>query len=177
VLSLPIYFVKKLDDMSQLSTDLSSTLLAFGSMAYDYEEMNKIVNSLELGREVLRSRQIKKTRGGKLLQETITEHFNTITEPLTESGDQTKIMQKLNDLMESQLYQRTMKDEGTFGNSNIDINKAARNLANYTTTVGLGLHFLNDVANNMTAVAMTNTEAASGQHFSVKNLFDADKKY
>ena len=82
--------------MTHLSTDVSSTLLAYGSMAFDYFEMNQIVNSLELGKDVLRRRKLGKQRGGKDLQEEFVEMNKSVSEPLTTEGDNTAMMQKIN---------------------------------------------------------------------------------
>lgn len=177
ILSLPIYYVNFLEDMTHLSTDVSSTLLAYGSMAFDYFEMNQIVNSLELGKDVLRRRKLGKQRGGKDLQEEFVEMNKSVSEPLTTEGDNTAMMQKLTELLEYQVYHRHYKDQGTVGDTNIDVNKASKNIAKYTVLVGLALHWLNDIANTSTNIAMTNTEAIGGEHFSAKDLFNADKKY
>jgi len=126
--------------MTHLSTDVSSTLLAYGSMAFDYFEMNQIVNSLELGKDVLRRRKLGKQRGGKDLQEEFVEMNKSVSEPLTTEGDNTAMMQKLTELLESQLYHRYYKDQGTIGDTNIDVNKASKNIAKYTVLVGLALH-------------------------------------
>jgi hypothetical protein len=59
---LPIYFTNlgKGESVSDLSTDVVSTMLAYSSMAVDFGEMSNIVNILENGRDILRSRRFKK---------------------------------------------------------------------------------------------------------------------
>jgi len=54
VMTLPIYFVGKLDNMDDLSTDATSSLAAYASMAVEFNEMNQAVHLLELTRDLMK---------------------------------------------------------------------------------------------------------------------------
>lgn len=55
---LPIYGINKLKDMSELSTDLFQSTLAYAGMANTYAAFNTIVDTLEVGSEVLNRRKV-----------------------------------------------------------------------------------------------------------------------
>jgi hypothetical protein len=45
---VPVFYTRRLSDMSRLTTDLTGSLLSYASMAINYSEMNKIVDALEI---------------------------------------------------------------------------------------------------------------------------------
>lgn len=55
---LPLFGINKLKNMEDLSTDLFGTLLQYGSMAATYKAMEQVVDIFELGRDVLKQRQV-----------------------------------------------------------------------------------------------------------------------
>lgn len=56
---LPLFGINKLANMSELSTNLLSSTLAYGGMAYTYEALDGIVGALEVGKNVMRRRVVK----------------------------------------------------------------------------------------------------------------------
>ena len=56
---LAFWGVNRLKDMSNLNTDLFSTLVNYGAMACTYQAMSSVVDIAELGKEVLGARQLK----------------------------------------------------------------------------------------------------------------------
>ena len=65
VQTLPIYYTKMKEGESpnDLSTDIVSTLTAYAAMANDFNEMNRVIDVLELGRDMLKEREVIQTRG------------------------------------------------------------------------------------------------------------------
>lgn len=55
---LPLYGINKLDNMEDLSTDLFGTMMEYGSMASTYMAMEQVVDIFELGRDVLKQREV-----------------------------------------------------------------------------------------------------------------------
>ena len=55
---LPLFGINKLKDMADLSTDLFQSTLAYAGMANSYLAMSQIVDTLEVGSEVLNRRKI-----------------------------------------------------------------------------------------------------------------------
>ena len=167
---LPIYYTKSLDNPNDISDDITSSMIAYATMAIDFDEMNKIVDILELTRDAIRERQVVQTKNGKPIIEKIRTTGRDIENTLTKQGQKTAIMQKVDDFFASQVYGRYMKDEGTFG-------KVIDNINKYTAVTNLGLNVMAGISNPINATIMTNIEVAAGEFFSAKDLVKADKHY
>lgn len=176
---LPIYYTKMKEGESpnDLSTDVVSTLTAYAAMANDFNEMNKVIDVLELGRDMLKEREIIQTRGGKPLVEKFKSVGRRVESTLTKSGDETRFMQRLNDFFEMQVYGRYMADEGTFGNTKIDKGKVANFVNRMTSLNTLAVNVLSGISNVATGGVMMRIESFSGEFFNESNTLRADRNY
>lgn len=179
VQTLPIYYtkMKKGESANDLSTDVTSTLTAYAAMANDYGEMNKVIDVLELGRDLLRERQVVQTQGGNQLVEKFKIAGRTVEQKLTKSDEATRFMERLNDFFSMQIYGRYMADEGTFGSSNIDKGKVANFVNRVTSLNNLALNILAGISNVATGTVMMRIESFSGQFFNERNTITADRVY
>ena len=179
VQTLPIYYTKMREgeNPNDLSTDIVSTLTAYAAMANDFNEMNKIIDVLELGRDMLRERDIKQTRGGKPLVERFETLGRKVESILTKSGDKTRFMQRLNDFFEMQVYGRYMADEGTFGTTKIDKGKVANFVNRVTSLNTLAVNVLSGISNVATGKVMMRIESFAGEFFNESNTLRADRNY
>ena len=179
VRTLPIYYTKLKEGESNndISTDITSTLSAYAAMVYDFDEMNKVIDVLELGRDLLREREIIQTQGGKPLIESFKSMGRKVENSLTKEGDSTKFMQRLNDFFEMQVYGKYMADEGTFGKTDIDKGKVANFVNRVTSLNSLALNILSGISNIITGRVMMRIESVSGEFFTQKNSINADRIY
>lgn len=179
VQTLPIYFTKMKEGESanDLSTDIVSTLTAYAAMANDFDEMNKVIDVLELGRDLLRERQITQTQGGKPLVEKFKAVGRKVEGKLTKEGEATRFIQRLNDFFEMQVYGRYMADEGTFGKTNIDKGKVANFVNRVTSMNNLALNVLSGISNVVTGTVMMRIESFVGEFYNEKNTITADRVY
>lgn len=179
VQTLPIYFtkLKEGESANDLSTDIVSTLTAYAAMANDYDEMNKVIDVLELGRDLLRERQVIQTQGGKPLVEKFKAVGRKVESKLTKEGEATRFVQRLNDFFEMQVYGRYMADEGTFGSTNIDKGKVANFVNRVTSMNNLALNILSGISNIATGKVMMRIESFAGEFFNEKNTITADRIY
>ena len=179
VQTLPIYFtkLKEGESANDLSTDIVSTLTAYAAMANDYDEMNKVIDVLELGRDLLRERQVTQTQGGKPLVEKFKAVGRKVESKLTKEGEATRFVQRLNDFFEMQVYGRYMADEGTFGSTNIDKGKVANFVNRVTSMNNLALNVLSGISNIATGKVMMRIESFAGEFFNEKNTITADRIY
>ena len=179
VQTLPIYFtkLKEGESANDLSTDIVSTLTAYAAMANDYDEMNKVIDVLELGRDLLRERQVTQTQGGKPLVEKFKAVGRKVESKLTKEGEATRFVQRLNDFFEMQVYGRYMADEGTFGSTNIDKGKVANFVNKVTSMNNLALNILSGISNIATGKVMMRIESFAGEFFNEKNTITADRIY
>lgn len=177
---LPIYFTKLKEGESpnDISTDITSTLTAYAAMANDFNEMNKVIDVLELGRDMLRDNlEIGKTMGGKPLVEKFKAIGRTVESKVIKSKDDRRIIQRLNDFFEMQVYGRYMADEGTFGDTKIDKGKVANFVNRMTSLNTLALNVLSGISNVATGKVMMRIESFSGEFFSERNTIVADREY
>lgn len=62
---LPIYYCNfKKEDLPTVTRDCVSALMAYSLKANEYNELNEVVDSLELAKEILKNRQIERSKGG-----------------------------------------------------------------------------------------------------------------
>ena len=171
IYNLPIYYTRPLKDKNDLSTDCTSTMIAYASMANDYAAMNDVIDALETGRTILSERRVAQTRGGKIMREVL----NKVPSNLTKKGDIANFMGRLNDFMLMQVYGEQMKDEGTI--LGVDTGKAVNmlnKLQSYGTTA---LSVLTGTANLAQNIVISNIESISGQFFNKSELAKADWEY
>ena len=176
---LPIYFTKLKDGEStnDISTDIVSTMTAYAAMANDYDEMNKVIDVLELGRDLLKERKVEETQGGKSLVEEFEIMGRKVVNNLTNKGKSTFFFQRLNDFFEMQVYGKYMADEGTFGKTNIDKGKVANFVNRVTSLNNLALNVLSGISNIATGKVMMRIESFAGEFFNEKNTIIADRIY
>lgn len=174
IMRLPLYYINA-QDTEDLSTDAIGTLAAYAEMAYNYDAMSQIVNPLEIGRHIAKSREIKDTRGGKPIYEDFNFAGKSVRNPLYKNSSKSNFMALLDDYFESKIYGRGLVDSGE--TKGIDHNKAAGILLKLGSNAQLGLNILAGFANLGTGAAMQNIEAIAGEFFNVRELAQADKEF
>lgn len=175
VMFLPIYYTKTLEDVNDLSTDIASTMVAYASMANDFNRMNEVIDALEVGKLILEDRKVTQKTGSKSKVEKFNMLGHEVHNLLTKSGDATYFMQKLNTFLEMQVYGKTIKDEGsTLG---VDRAKAANFLNKMTSYSTTAVSLLTGTANLVQNLAMSNMESVTNRYFGKKNLLSADMEY
>lgn len=179
VQSLPIYFTKMRDgeNPNDLSTDIVSTMTAYAAMAVEFDEMSKIIDVLEVGRDLLREREVVQTEGGKQLVERFKTLGRKVENKLTSRGNVSRINKRLDYFFEMQVYGRYMRDEGTFVNTNIDKGKFANFINRVTSLNNLALNILSGISNVATGKVMMRIESFAGEFFNEKNTIIADREY
>lgn len=176
VMKLPIYYTRRLEDMGDLSTDVASTMIAYAAMANDFNRMNEVIDTLEVGRILLNEREVTQTEGDKPKKETFSRMGIKVSNLLSKKGGATMFMQKLNTFMEMQVYGRQQQDEGTLI-GNVDTAKAA-NLLNKLTSYGTtALSLLTGVANLTQNIANAGIESISNRYFNKTELKEASWEY
>ena len=179
--SIPTYYLKMRDGEStdDLSTDVISTMIAYAAMANDFYEMNNIVQSMELGRDLLLDKEsghnIGQTKGQKTVDEVLDYLGNKIHKQLKKEN--TNFEDRLNALYEMSLYGQRRKDEGTVGKSNIDKGKLADQLNAITALNTLALNLTASITNVVTGTAMLRIEAVAKEFMSYSDVLRGDRAY
>lgn len=179
---LPIYFTKLREGESpdDISTDIVGTLTAYAAMANDFKEMNKVIDVLEIGRDIVRDPdlfKIKKTRGDKPLVERFTALGKKVENVVTKESGERRIADRLNDYFEMQVYGRYIADEGTFGKSNIDKAKVANFVNRMTALNGIALNLMSGISNVATGKVMMRVESFCKEFFTESDTINADRIY
>lgn len=179
VQTLPIYYthLRPGENNNDVSTDITSTLTAYAAMANNYHEIGEVIDALEVGRTLLRRRDIIQQSGGKNLIEHIDILGKKVENTLTKKGEQSYFGKRLDIFFDMQVYNRYMKDEGTFGKTNIDKAKTANLVNKLSSLTQQALNTLSATANVSVGALMMNIEAHAQQFFSKSNLFKGDQNY
>lgn len=168
---LPIHFISKLENMNDLSMDVTSTMSAYMGMFAEYEEMNKVVDVLELTRDFIKDRELMAVRRGNPVSQKIDHLGRVIERKVLKASEQSKLMARVDDFFESNVYKRYMEDEGKWGR----ISDVA--LVKYPALVNLSLNALTAITNVANATMMTNIETIAAKYFNAKDLAKADLLY
>lgn len=175
---LPVLYTARLSNPDELSTDIFSALAAYSYATNTYKQMDKVVDPLEVARTWISdksNRSINQMSNKKQLVEKVGGVARKITK-----NNNSNIIEKLDNCMDSQVYQRYYKD------SDKTINMMGRELKagkivnwwlSLSSTVQLGFNALAHLANAATGIGMQNIEAFSGQYFNAKELGMADAAY
>ena len=193
VQNLPIYYTKMFagDNADSLSTDIISTMIAYGTMATTYDEMSGVINQMEIGRALLNNSQTKATMSGKVLKNIshyftsgVDENVNSITTDEETESDvtipfvATNAYKRLNALFDMQIYGKYQKEESfKLGKYEVNGRKVGNKLAALTAVGALGCNFLNDVSNVITGLSAMQIEVMGKKFLKPGDLAAADRTY
>lgn len=172
---LPKYYLRPLEDMSELALDATQGMLSFAHNSINYKHMNRVVDALEVIKDVSKDREVKVRRGNTMLEEAISTLGFSYIKPVIKKGEDTNFFKRLIDYMDMQLYGQYQSDEGEI--HGLDIAKTANMINKLTAINSLGINFLAGLANIGISSFVTNTEAFTKEFFKKKDLATADKIY
>ena len=177
ILMLPIYYnnidFKNPEKVNEISEDAVSTLIAYGAKAYDYSQMNKIINILELTKEVLKEREIPLSKNGKKIVTITRKMIKGEGEELTEEdaltykdgghSQNSKMFKGYLDI----LYGRIVEDDTMIGK--VSLVKMVDKINGWTARAALSLSLLNGVSNYLTGETMITYGALQKRYFTLKD--------
>lgn len=155
---LPIYGINKLKDMAEISTDLFQSTLAYAGMANTYAAFDTIVDTLEVGSEVLNRRKV----GG-----VYTESENR--------ANKSKAYNRYLKFLDKQVYGISTK-KIKIGRGLV-INKVAGFLSGLASKVFLGGNVPGGMVNLGTGAIEVFKESLAGEYYSIKDWRKAHKMY
>ena len=172
-------YVRKLNNPNELSTDIWGTLAAYAYASANCHEMRLIQNPLEVGYIVTTEQRGYPTiRSGNRVVEMVDKAGNRFIEAKTPGSH---FAHKLRATLDAQVYGRRLTKDITFKIPFIDaefsVNKTVSWILGKSSVAALAFNWLNDTANIVNGIAMTNIEVAGGRYFGRKELAKADKAY
>ena len=177
---LPVMFTRDLENPDELTTDIFGSLMAYAYSAINYNEMDKVVDTLEVGRTLVNDfRKVTETLGKKKIREKMNRFSDRANKKLVYLSETANSTKQLNDYLDSKVYSRYLKDSGAFDvlGKQTNANKLTSILLKYSSIAQLGLNWLANTANILTGVSMQNIEAACGEYFKATELAKADLEY
>lgn len=173
---LPVYYTRPLENTETLSTDFTASIMSYASMAINYGEMNKIIDVLELTRDLIKDREVQQTSGDSHLVESFKVLHKKYNKAYTKAGRNTKIGERIDDYYEAVIYDKRKKDQGKIAGK-FDTAKTLDSAKSYTGAVGLGLNLFSAIANITVGKMQLFIEAVGGEYFSLKNSIVGKKNY
>ena len=155
---LPLFGINKLKNMNDLSTDIFHSMLAYASMATHYAAMNQIVDTVEVGKEVLSRRKVSGTLQERNVQ-----------------ADKSKAFNRYIKYLDKQIY--GVSQPPIVLRKGIVLNKIASTLSSLASKVFLGGNFIGGMVNLGTGVNEIFKEAITGEFFTVKDWTKASAQY
>lgn len=153
---LPIYYKFKASDtdIANYSMDCVSNMILYAQMATNYKALNQVVNTLEVGRDLLTYRSGIKKENGKALVEHIKDGAYKLDNFLSRSDGDSHFKHRIDDFMDMQVYGQTKRDKtilsglssskmGDLWATIIALNTTAINFTSGIVNVLQGLHQIN----------------------------------
>ena len=154
---IPLYGINKLDDMTQLSTDLFGSFLAYANMANKYATLNIIVDTLEVGKDVLNKRSVNGLK---------TEE---------ESDNKSNAFNRYTKYLDKQIYNIHQKKITLRGK--LILNKIAGFFTGLASKIYLGGNVAGGLVNVGTGSIEIFKEALTSEYFNVKDWAVANALY
>lgn len=183
---LPIYFCNfKPEDISSVTHDCVAALMAYSVKAREYAELNQIVDSLEMTKELIKEREIRKTKGGTNVVDNLKRYKNAILhgyEPeyiYEKDGGKSNFFYLIENVIDMQLYGRFHDPahiKKIFG-KNINLDKAGDWLNKRTAEAALNFSLTNGISNVVTGSVLMHIETMAKRFFKPADLAWADKEY
>lgn len=154
---IPLYYINKLKNPQEISTDIFGTMVAYSGMVYDNAALQEIVHSIEIGNNVLLDRTV----------EGIKERDRI--------GEPSKSYEKILDFTEKNLYNLNIKTKES--KYDILIHKISNLSSRIAGIIFLGGNVHGGMVNLGTGLAEITKEGLAGQYFNTKDLRIANGIY
>ena len=172
-------YIRRLNNVNELSTDIWGTLAAYSYASANCHEMRLIQNPLEIGYVVTtEQRGYPIVRRGNQVVEMVDKAGNRFIKARTPGSH---FAHKLRATLDAQIYGRRLTKDVTFKipflNAEFSLNKSVSWVLGKSSVAALAFNWLNDTANIINGIAMTNIEVAGGRYFGRGELAKADLAY
>ena len=169
---LPTYFTQKID-ADDISLDVTRSVLLFSQMAKNYNAMNEISGETTMLKAIVGKREVvSSTSKGEVLIDAFAKKEGYL-KFINQNGESYS-KRHLDAFIDMVVYGEMTKAQEFIG---LDIAKITDTLISYSAITSLALDAMKGVANNLQGNIQMVIEAAAGDYFNSKNLFNAKKNY
>lgn len=176
---VPLYYVKRLDNMQDLNTDFSASMLAFAASVINYDEMSNIVDLLELTKQQLMEREVAQRSGSFQLFRRYKAFKEEREEEHTMKASQLRMGELLNQYTLSAVYGKR-KNAGSsikIGSKDIMLTKVGDAVKNYVSVLGMGFNVFSGINNIVMGAQQMFISSTGGRLFSINDLRIANGRY
>ena len=178
VQTLPLYYLnlKEGESSENISTDTTSSLVAYAEMAINYNEMSNSIGILELMRDQVRQIQPQETKSGKPVVEKIKALGKEIITTVNKKSAGSNLTKRIDIFYDMTVYQNYIKDYGniTIMGKTFNKTKLVQKLNGMTAFSNMAFNLLSTIGNVTNSEAMMRVEASGGEFYRHKNLAVAD---
>ena len=169
---LPVYYTQDID-INDVSVDLISSVLKFGSMARRYNAMNKLHSEITAFKTIIGKRQSPalNAKGESILNKTAKKLGY---EEYIRKNGQSYSKMHLDAFIEMVIQGESQKAETLFG---YEVSKISNTLMGLSAVTTIAADVLKGVANNIQGNIQIVIEAVGGEFFNGKNLARGGVKY
>ena len=174
---VPTYYINPIKDVNKnLSTSSTDTMLLYANMAENYHAMNKVINILEVSKDLVEQRGIIKTDAeGNPVTDVWKQAQAGIKSVTQDTSSNT--YERLQDYYTMVVYGQIKKDEGKLWGTNLDQAKTIDAFGRYVAVNNLAINVFSGISNLTFGGAMIRTEAFAGEFIDNKDLREADSIY
>lgn len=183
---VPVYFVQKLENQRDLSTDGTHAMFNYIAMAVNYSEMNRLAAAMALMQDYVSDTteegyEVRQTNGGVPVIDSFVQGGRTYWRQLVKKGEGTNSAKAITTYIDRQFFNETKK---SIGNLPIQIKgksvsgDAIANLLLKATSVSrIGLNVLSGITNITQGETQILQEATTERYFGMKDYAWSKKEY
>ena len=178
---LPVKFLLKgknesFDDMSD---DVATSMMTYAGMAFEYDELNGVVNILENAKYMASQRDVAQYTGSRKQRESIgyknngeidAESPGYFREPFTLKQASSNMQNALNDFFQMHVYGHIRKNEGTIGKTRLSKRKVVDTINTVTSYSQMAINIPQRIANINTGITQIMIESVGKGMFKAKDV-------
>lgn len=168
---LPLFYINKLKDTSEMSTDIFQALLAFSSMANSYYASSQVVHAAEVGANVLKERQVAVGNNPVLGR----DFWGNLVSGKDKRNTGGLAYRRYLKYLEKQVYGIGLKK--VMITKRVCLTKITSLLSKLSSMVYLGGNVAGGLVNVGTGFNEMFKEACTGQFYTLRNFTNAHKQY
>jgi len=174
---IPTYYINKLKNPTKdLSLEATDTMLLYANMAENHNAMHKIINVLEVTKDLVEERGIVRTdTEGNPIKDVWKKAQSGVKNITEDKASNT--YERLEAYYEMTVYGKTKFDEGHLFGTKLDRAKTLDAFGRYVAINNLAINVFSGVSNITFGGAMIRTEAFAGEFIDNKDLLIADGIY
>lgn len=180
---VPLYYINRLEDMRDLSTDGTRAMVNFVAMAVNYSEMGKLAGAMRLMQQhVKESYEVQQQSAGRTVIDSFRALGRGYEREYSKTGEGTNIVKAINKFIDRTVFNETKNVMGEVVNpfnENKPISKdSIFNIFLRLTSVSrMGLNPLSGITNVMQGETQIICEAVADRYFNMKDLGWSKKEY